>query len=112
MGDNNTPSPGMVDYVANAALDPQLTAQFIEATDSEATLELAKQLVNRTIVAYQSVFDGEALGTTRMSPQGDVAKRVDVDGVIKWRVIYANGAIGFDLRPSLPDWTLIPLPGE
>jgi hypothetical protein len=88
---SNTPSAELVAHV-QALVGDDVTAEQ----------------VNRVIVAYHAAHDGEPVGTVRMNPvTSEVAQRVDMDGVHKWRVLGVDGTLGFDTRPTLPDWDLV-----
>lgn len=100
----NTPSPGLVEHVAAMSVAAEDKAAMVECDCPEKAQRLAEQLVNRAIVAYTAIYEGEELGTVRRSATGDIAQRVDVDGLHQWQVMYAKGGFGFDKRPSLPDW--------
>lgn len=88
---SNTPSPELVAHVQALVGD-----------------EVSEEQVNRVIVAYQAAHDGEPVGTVRINPvTNELAQRIDVDGVHKWRVLGVDGTLGFDTRPTLPDWDLV-----
>lgn len=90
---SNTPPEGLVEHVKTLAAEDD---------------DLTSEQVNRVIVAYQSVYDGEPVGTVRVDrTTGAVAQRDVIDGVHKWRVLTPGADPHFDTRPSLPDWDLV-----
>lgn len=105
---SNTPNDGMVQYITDAALDAKTKADLVECDCPDKAAKIVKEVVNRSIVAYQTIHEGEPLGTVRRNKEtGDVAQRVDIDGIHKWQVMYARGGNGYDMRRSLPDWELV-----
>lgn len=105
---SNTPPAGLVEHVTNLTLDEHLTERLKECTDDAEAVKMVAELVNRAIVNYQAVHDGESLNTVRMCPNtGKVAQRVAIEGVHKWQVMNPDGSIGYDTRPELTDWDLI-----
>ena len=86
----------------------QATLEQIAQVASEETEEpLTGNQAARVIAAYHNVVSGDAIGVMRRDPEtGAIALKVNVDGLMMWRVSVPDGSQYNDLQPTLP-WPII-----
>jgi hypothetical protein len=64
--------------------------------------DLTEEQVHRVLEAWNHVRAGDPVGTVRRGPAGEIAHRVDHEGVHLWRVSAPDGSQYNDLQPTLP----------
>jgi hypothetical protein len=60
--------------------------------------------VDAVLTAYNTIQQGDPVGTIRRGPEGETAVRVTVEGVPQWGVV---GGEGFYYDTQTPDWPII-----
>lgn len=59
------------------------------------------------LAAYRAILSGDPLGVIRRNPEtGEIAHRVNQDGLHMWRISHQDGTQYNDLQPTL-DWPRI-----
>ena len=77
----------------------------------DVTAEVVASVLRHAANAAET-YKGDAIGTMRRSPNGDVADRVYHNDIPMWRIRYADGsAESYDMSPTL-DWQLLYSPPE
>lgn len=75
-------------------------------TISEQCPEVTDEHVAMVLQAWNTVVNGEPVGTIKLDPaSGNLARRVSENGIHQWKVTSTDGGMWSDLRPSLPGWT-------
>jgi hypothetical protein len=66
---------------------------------------ITDEQVANVLAALNHVRGGDPVGAIRFDPKTRaVAHRVEIDGVIQWRVTTPDGATYNDLQPILVEW--------
>lgn len=63
--------------------------------------------VSMVLTAWNTVKNGDPLGTVLMSSEGAVAVRISDAGAHMWRVTAADGSTWTETQPTLAGWTVI-----
>jgi hypothetical protein len=91
----------MIEMPGEAALNQ------IAQVASEADAPVTANQVAAVLSAYCAILDGDPVGTIRRNPDtGELAVRVNADGLHLWRVSHPQGGQYNDLQPTLP-WPTI-----
>jgi hypothetical protein len=76
------------------------------ASEKEEPLTMAQ--VAAVLAAREAILDGDPLGTIRQGPAGEIAVRVNDNGLHLWRVTCQDGNQYNDLQPSMhAEWKVI-----
>jgi hypothetical protein len=71
---------------------------------SESEFPITTNQVAAVFTAYKNITGGDPLGTIRKNPEtGEIAHRVNSEGLHLWRVSHPDGTQYNDLQPTL-DW--------
>lgn len=82
------------------------TREIVDQISRHIGDSITDEQVNTVLAALNHVRGGDPVGSIRFNPKtGAVAHRVEIDGVIQWRVTAPDGSAYNDLQPVLPDWT-------
>lgn len=74
---------------------------------SESDAPISANQVAAVLSAYRAILDGDPVGTVRRNPDtGELAVRVNHNGLHLWRVSHPQGEQYNDLQPTLP-WPTI-----
>jgi hypothetical protein len=85
-----------------APIDPDVT----DAVSQQSGVPPAE--VDAVLTAYNTVAQGDPLGTIRRGPEGEIALRLVVYGVPQWGVVVPSGDGGFYYdTQALTDWPII-----
>lgn len=69
--------------------------------------EVTEAQIDAVLAAQQALAEGDPVGTVRKDDEtGKVAHRVNVNGIVQWRVTCPQGDAYSDLQPTLP-WPVI-----
>jgi hypothetical protein len=64
--------------------------------------DLTDEQIHRVLEAWNQVRQGDPVGTVRRNPaNGEVAHRVDHEGVHVWRISNPDGSQYNDMRPTM-----------
>lgn len=85
--------------------------QQIADVASEADEPLTAAQVAAVFAAREAVVGGDPVGTIKRGPAGEIAMRVESDGMLIWRVTVPDGTQYNDTQPTLP-WPAIAQPEE
>jgi hypothetical protein len=69
---------------------------------SEAGEPLTANQVAAVLAAREAILDGDPVGTVRKGPEGEIAVRVNDNGLHMWRVMCLDATFYNDLQPTLP----------
>jgi hypothetical protein len=91
-----------MESVSQALLD-----QIAEvASEREEPITAAQ--VAAVLAAREAILDGDPVGTIRQGPAGEIAVRVNDNGLHLWRVNCPDGSQYNDLQPSMhAEWKII-----
>lgn len=90
--------------------DVPTTPEIVQRISQHIGDSITDEQVNNVLNALNHVRGGDPVGTIKLDPvTGSVAHRVEISGVIQWKVVSPDGSSYNDLQPTLPGWTdLIP----
>jgi hypothetical protein len=75
---------------------------------SEEGEELTMAQVAAVLSAREAIIDGDPIGTIRQGAQGEIAIRVNDQGMHIWRVTCPDGTLYNNLEPTMNgDWKVI-----
>ena len=82
-----------------------VTAEIVAVISKHIGDSITDEQVNTVLAALNHVRGGDPVGSIRFNPKtGALAHRVEIDGVIQWRVTEPGGGTYNDVQPVLPDW--------
>lgn len=86
--------------------DAMLTQIAKVASEKEEPLTPAQ--VAAVLAAREAILDGDPVGTVKQGPAGEIAVRVNDEGMHIWRVSCPDGTIYNNLEPTMfGDWVTI-----
>lgn len=90
------------------SLPPAMLEQ-IAAVASEQDEQLTPNQVAAVLAAREMILDGDPVGTIMKGQNGEIAVRVNDNGMHMWRVTSPDGTIYNDTQPKLPVevWTKV-----
>lgn len=88
------------------------TPEIVQRISTHIGESITDQQVNDVLSALNFVRAGDPVGTVKLSAEGSVAQRVEVDGVVQWKVVNLDGSSYNDLQPTLPGWVSLTPEGE
>jgi hypothetical protein len=87
---------------------PDALLEQIAKVASEKDEPLTKAQVAAVLAAREAIIDGDPVGTIRQGLEGEIAVRVNDQGVHIWRVTCPDGTIYNNLEPTMNgDWKVI-----
>jgi hypothetical protein len=87
---------------------PEAMLRQIAKVASEEGEELTMAQVAAVLAAREAIIDGDPIGTIRQGTQGEIAVRVDDQGMHIWRVTCPDGTLYNNLEPTMNgDWKVI-----
>jgi hypothetical protein len=93
--------------------DVPTTPEIVQRISNHIGESITDQQVNDVLHALNLVRAGDPVGMMKLSQDGAVARRVEVNGVVQWKVISPDGSSYNDLQPTLPGWVdLTPADGS
>lgn len=101
-----------------AGIDPSsavgVTNKVIEATPdvvsriSKMFPDMTDEQVTQVLTGFNAVREGDPLGRVcRNSETGEVAHRVDENGLHRWRISPPGGGAYNNDEPNLPGWDIV-----
>ena len=90
------------------SLEPAVLQQIAEVA-SEMDQPITAAQVGAVFAARQAILEGDALGTVMKGQDGEIAVRVNDNGLHMWRVTCTDGTIYNNTEPKLPAdiWTKV-----
>lgn len=86
--------------------DPIPVTDTIVATISAQCPEVTDEHVAMVLEAWNTVLNGEPVGTIKLDPEsGNLARRVNENGIHQWKITAPDGGMWSDMSPTLPGWT-------
>jgi len=91
--------------MTNPIEDVPTTPEIVDRISQHIGDSITDEQVNDVLNALNHVRGGDPVGSIKLdAATGSVASRVEIDGVIQWRVIRGDGTSYNDLQPTLPGW--------
>lgn len=89
----------VVDEPAGIPVTDEFVAQVTAMTPGEITADQ----IRTTIAAINLATTGDPIGTVRLGANGELAQRINLNGVPMWRITTPDGQFWNDMQPTL-DW--------
>lgn len=88
--------------------EPVEVTEALVASISEQCPEVSDEHVAMVLSAWNTVLEGEPLGTIKLDPAtGNLARRVSENGIHQWKITAPDGGMWSDLQPTLPGWNVL-----
>ena len=84
------------------SVNPALLQQIADVASEPDEAPLTAAQVGAVLAAREAILDGDPVGTIKRGPDGEIAVRVNDNGLHLWRVTVPDGTLYNDLQPSLP----------
>lgn len=97
---------------AEPAADPSPSGiptsdDFVARVNAMTPGEISPDQILTVIAAINHASTGDPVGTVRLGPNGELAQRINLNGVDQWQITKpTTGEQWFDFAPTL-DWQLI-----
>lgn len=80
------------------------TDDFVERVNGMTPGDISPEQILSVIAAINHATTGDPIGTTRRGPNGQLATRINRQGVDMWQIVNpADGTLWYDMQPTL-DW--------
>lgn len=93
--------PTATETVEPAPTGIPTTDDFVQRVNAMTPGEISPDQILTVIAAINHASTGDPVGTVRLGPAGELAQRINLNGVDQWQITKPDGARWYDLEPTL-----------